>query len=294
MHQKSSPRESWKSSAVNQGTASSQGQYELVAIAFIYRPLKRLGKNFLANKHIASRVVSAAELTRTDTVLEPGSGYGTLTHLLEGQAGRVLAVEKDRRLVSHLRKEFENGPTVSVIEGDVLKIPLPQFNKVVGTPPYALSSKLILFLTGKKFELASLVFQREFGERLLAEAGTAEYGRLSITAQRSLTIRPIMNIPAAAFRPRPKVDSILLRISPNDVKRTVDEELFEELVRGLFNQRRRVVRSSFVHFLTKKIGREKARTSLEAMTLPDKRVFQLSISDLEELCQQLSRVLESH
>jgi 16S rRNA (adenine1518-N6/adenine1519-N6)-dimethyltransferase len=265
-----------------------------VAAPVLYRPLKRLGQNFLANKHIASRVVSTAELTTCDSVLEPGAGYGTLTHLLGEKAGRVLAVEKDRRLVSHLRKEFENSPNVQVIEGDVLKIPLPQFNKVVGTPPYVLSSKLILFLTKKKFELASLVFQKEFGERLLAEAGTAEYGRLSITAQRSLAIRPVMNIPSTAFRPRPKVDSILLRMSPNEVNSAVNEELFEELVRGLFNQRRRVVRSSFLQFLSKKIGREKARAGLEALTLPEKRVFQLTISDLEEICLQLSRALETN
>jgi 16S rRNA (adenine1518-N6/adenine1519-N6)-dimethyltransferase len=230
-------------------------------------------------------------LTRTDTVLEPGAGYGTLTHLLAEQAGQVIAVEKDRRLISRLRNEFQNSPTVSVIEGDVLEVPLPQFNKVVGTPPYALSSKLILFLTKRKFELASLVFQKEFAERLLAEAGTSEYGRLSITSQRSLTIRPIMNIPAAAFRPKPKVDSILLRLLPNDANTAVDEELFEDLVRGLFNQRRRVVRSSFQHYLSKKMGRENARTSLGAMTLPEKRVYQLTISDLEELCRQLSRVV---
>ncbi len=257
----------------------------------LYRPVKRLGQNFLANKHVASRVVSAAELTRTDTVLEPGAGYGTLTHLLEEQAGRVLAVEKDRRLVSHLRNEFENSPTVSVIEGDVLRIPLPEFNKVVGTPPYVLSSKLVLFLAKSKFELASLVLQKEFGERLLAQAGTAEYGRLSITAQRYLRIWPIMNIPATAFRPRPKVDSILLRISPNDVNTAVNEQLFEELVRGLFNQRRRVVRSSFLHYLSKKIGREKARTIVEAIALPDKRVYQLTISDLEDLSLRLSKVV---
>ena len=264
-----------------------------MATNVLYRPLKRLGQNFLANKHIASRVVSVAELTNTDTVLEPGAGYGTVTRLLENQAGRVLAVEKDRRLAAHLRKEFERSPTVSVIEGDVLKIPLPSFNKIVGTPPYVLSSKLILFLKKKKFELASLVLQKEFGERLLAEAGTADYGRLSITAQRSLTIRPIMNIPAAAFRPRPKVDSILLRISPNKINTAMNEELFEELVRGLFNQRRRVVRSSFLHFLSKKIGREKARETLKEMTLPEKRVFQLTIGDLEALCQQLSNTPES-
>src|SRR5207245_10924291 len=100
-----------------------------------------------------------------------------------------------------------------------------------------------------------------------------------------------MNIPATAFRPRPKVDSILLRISPNDVNTAVNEALFKELVPALFNQRRRVVRSSFQHYLSKKIGREKARTSLEAMILPEKRVCQLTISDLEELCQQFSKVV---
>jgi 16S rRNA (adenine1518-N6/adenine1519-N6)-dimethyltransferase len=264
-----------------------------VATTVLYRPLRRLGQNFLADKRVAARVVSNAEPTANDTVLEPGPGYGTLTHLLEKQAGRVIAVEKDRRLAGHLRSEFANNLRVEVIEGDVLKIPLPPFNKVVGTPPYALSSKLILFLTKKKFELASLVFQKEFGERLLAQPGTADYGRLSIAAQRSLAIRPIMNIPAAAFRPRPKVDSILLQISPKEVNAAVNEKLFEELVRGLFNQRKRVVRSSFLHFLSQKIGREKARTILETMALPEKRVFQLSISDLEEMNRQLSGALES-
>ncbi|HWY28263.1 MAG TPA: 16S rRNA (adenine(1518)-N(6)/adenine(1519)-N(6))-dimethyltransferase RsmA [Candidatus Sulfotelmatobacter sp.] len=264
-----------------------------MATSVLYRPLKRLGQNFLLDKRVATRVVSAAGLSTTDTVLEPGAGYGTLTRLLEVQAGRVIAVEKDRRLAAHLRSEFRNSQNIEVIEGDVLEISLPTFNKVVGTPPYALSSKLILFLTKKKFELASLVFQKEFGERLLAEPGTADYGRLSIAAQRSLTIQPIMNISAASFRPRPKVDSILLRISPKEVNSAVNQEQFEELVRGLFNQRKRVVRSSFLHFLSKKMGRERARSIMKEVILPEKRVFQLTISDLEELRQQLSKALES-
>jgi 16S rRNA (adenine1518-N6/adenine1519-N6)-dimethyltransferase len=264
-----------------------------VPTTVLYRPLKRLGQNFLADKRVAATVVSNAELTSNDTVLEPGPGYGTLTRLLEMQAGQVIAVEKDRRLAAHLRSEFKDSHNIQVIEGDVLEIPLPPFDKVVGTPPYVLSSKLILFLTRKKFEIASLVFQKEFGERLLAEAGTSDYGRLSIAAQRSLKIRPIMNISAASFRPRPKVDSILLRISPREVNTAVEEELFEELVRGLFNQRKRVVRSSFLHFLSQKIGREKARTLLETMVLPEKRVFQLNISDLEEINRQLSEALET-
>jgi len=84
-----------------------------------------------------------------------------------------------------------------------------------------------------------------------------------------------------------------LRISHKEVNAVVNEELFEELVRGLFNQRKRVVRSSFIHFLSQKVGREKARSILETITLPEKRVFQLNISDLEEISRQLFEALES-
>jgi 16S rRNA (adenine1518-N6/adenine1519-N6)-dimethyltransferase len=262
-----------------------------VAFPVQIRPSKRLGQNFLTDNRVASRIVSVAELGTEDTVLEPGAGYGTLTHLLEHRAGRVIAVEKDRRLASQLRKEFEKSSSVSIIEGDVLKVELPPFNKVVGTPPYAVSSKLVLFLTKRKFDLASLVFQKEFGERLVAKPGTSDYGRLSIAAQRSLTIQPITNVSSGAFRPRPKVDSVLLRILPRKIGDNVDEKLFEELVRGLFNQRRRLVRSSLLHFLSKKLGRDKALATIKTVDVSEKRVFQLTMPDLEDLCRQLSDAL---
>ena len=258
-----------------------------MAVPFAIRPSKRLGQNFLTDNRVAARIVSAAELEAEDTVLEPGAGYGTLTHLLEHRAGQVIAVEKDRRLAAHLQKEFEKSRSVSIVEGDVLKVELPAFNKVVGTPPYTVSSKLVLLLTKRKFDLASLVFQKEFGERLVAKSGASDYGRLSITAQRSLIIDPIMKISAGAFHPKPKVDSVLLRISPREVRDELDENLFEELVRGLFNQRRRLVRSSLLRFLSKKHGREKALNSLKSVKVPDKRVYELTLSDLENLCRQL-------
>ena len=262
-----------------------------MAVPVQIRPSKRLGQNFLTDNRVASRIISVAELGPGDTVLEPGAGYGVLTHLLEHRAGRVVAVEKDRRLASHLRSEFAKSDSVSIIEGDVLKVQLPSFNKVVGTPPYTVSSKLVLFLTRSKFDLALLVFQKEFGERLVATPGTSDYGRLSITAQRSLSVEPIMSISAGAFHPKPKVDSVLLRIFPRDVHDDLDPKLFEELVRGLFNQRRRLVRSSLAHFLSKKLGRENAHATLKSFNVPQKRVFQLTMPDLEDLCRQLSITL---
>jgi 16S rRNA (adenine1518-N6/adenine1519-N6)-dimethyltransferase len=260
-----------------------------VASHYPHRPSKRLGQNFLLDQSIASDVISSINPTESDTILEPGPGHGILTRLLQKKAGKVVAVEKDPVLARELAETFRDYHNIVVVEGDILKTnPLPDFNKVVSTPPYYLSSKLSLFLSKIKFDVAGVVFQKEFGERLLAEPGTREYGRLTVSVRRRLKIQKIRVISRTAFRPRPKVDSILLRMTPLQHPRQLDEQSFEEVVRGLFNQRRRLTRSALAHFLTKKLGRESAREIMREIPLPDERVFQLSIAQLEELSEQLA------
>ncbi len=257
------------------------------------RPSKRLGQNFLVDPNVALEIVSSARLRQSDTVLEPGPGYGTLTRLLQERAGKVIAVEKDPRLSHELRERFRDDPNVVIIEGDVLKTALPAFNKIVSTPPYYLSSKLVLFLANGKFELASMVFQKEFGERLLADPGTAEYGRLTVATQRNLNVEKVRGVPRTVFQPRPKVDSILLRLTPKVSGEKLDEVLFEEMVRGIFTQRRRLLRSSLLHFLTLKVGREAGKSIMSKMPISDARVYQLSVEELENLCVNLSDALTS-
>src|SRR6266446_541105 len=225
-----------------------------------HRPSKRLGQNFLLDQNIASDIVSSIHPSQSDTVLEPGPGHGTLTWLLQKKVGKVIAVEKDPVLVRELRETFKDHSNVVIVEGDILKTnPLPDFNKLVSTPPYYLSSKLALFLSKTKFDIASVVFQKEFGERLLADPGTREYGRLTVSVRRRLNIERIRGIPRRSFQPRPKVDSILLRLTPQETLRKLNEPLFEEVVRGVFTQRRRLLRGALLHFLTKKLGRETGR-----------------------------------
>ena len=254
-----------------------------------HRPSKRLGQNFLLDQSIASEIVSSIQPSETDTVLEPGPGHGTLTRLLQAKAGKVVAIEKDPVLVRELRETFKDRSNVVIVEGDILKIsPLPDFNKIVSTPPYFLSSKLALFLSRSKFDVAGIVFQKEFGERLLAEPGTREYGRLTVSVRRRLNIERIRGIPRRSFQPRPKVDSILLRLTPQETLRKLNEPLFEEVVRGVFTQRRRLLRGALLHFLTKKLGRETGRRIMTEIAFPDARVYQLSIAQLEDLSVQLS------
>jgi len=94
-----------------------------------HRPSKRLGQNFLRDERVANAIVSEADLSRTDSVLEPGAGHGAITRLLEPRVNHVIAVEKDPRLVLELRHLFSKSQSVEIIEGDVLKTPLPNFNK---------------------------------------------------------------------------------------------------------------------------------------------------------------------
>ena len=216
-----------------------------------------------------------------------------MTTLLKKTAGRVIAIEKDPRLVRELQTRFSNDHNVTILEGDILKMKrsIPSFNKIVSTPPYYISSKLTLFLAEKKFDLAAVVFQKEFGNRLLAEPGTSDYGRLTVAAQRKLRIERLRDISRKAFSPQPKVDSSLLKFSPRAAVTELDEPLFDELVKGLFTQRRRVVRGALRHFLRKKYGEETGARLVGRVSIPELRVFQLSIEDLENLSLQVWRVI---
>ena len=256
-----------------------------------HRPSKKLGQNFLKDLEIANAIVSAANLDRTDSVMEPGAGHGVITRLLESKASHVIAVEKDRRLAGELRREFSRSTSVEIIEGDVLKTRLPTFNKVVGTPPYNISSKLILLLQGSPFAKAHLVFQKEFAARLLARPGTRDYGRLSVTAQRTMTMNSLMVVPRESFIPKPKIDSILVCFEPKPYRTEVDATILNDMVRGIFTQRRRLVRGALFHFLKLQLGRDQARSIVSSLDLPASRVYELSIRELEEIAIRLRPLL---
>jgi len=169
----------------------------------------------------------------------------------------------------------------------VLKVELPEFNKLVCTPPYYLSSKLVIFLAKTNFDPASIVLQKEFGERLSAKPGSSNYGRISIISKRRFNVEPLQGIPRTAFHPRPKVDSVLVRLSRKPPRVGIEEGFFEDLVRAIFTQRRRLVRSALAHFLSLRLGREGALEALKGVSMPDARVYELSIEQLESLSTQL-------
>ena len=251
-------------------------------------PLRRLGQNFLVDTTARDLVVSSSDLQPSDLVLEVGPGRGFLTEALLAHAGKVIAVEKDPRLVSILRRKYGRNRRLRIIEGDVLKVRIPRFNKVVCTPPYYISSRLVLLLISRRFRRAVLTLQKEFAERLAAKPGSPDYGRISVMVQHKSSVELSGVIRRDSFRPVPRVDSAVVVIRRKKPEVPVkSERIFGDLVRFMFTQRRKKAKKVLRQYLEMLRGHMNL-THHEPSSLPDVRVFQLSVSDFEQLSNEIS------
>ena len=246
-------------------------------------PLKRFGQHFLLNQQIRDELIDQADISAADTVVEVGPGLGFLTSALASRAGRVVAIEKDRTLAKHLEEKFSAQSNVKVIHGDALAIPIPDNSKIVSSPPYNISSKLVLQILSSQYKLACLLLQEEFVRRLTAAAGSRDYGRLTVMLQTCARAEHISRVPKSAFYPEPRVDSAIAKITP--IHRSVapsDYEVFEDLVRALFTQRRRKLRGVLSRYLAVHYGKEKA-DMFAGIDLCEKRVYELHPEDFVKL-----------
>lgn len=189
-----------------------------------------------------------AGLSRRDVVLEVGAGIGNLTSLLAGRAGKVVAIERDGRLVKILREQLAGQTNVEIVHGDALRIELPKFNKVVANLPYGISSDITFRLLEHEFELAVLMYQREFARRLVAKPGSGDYGRLTVNVYYRANVKLLEEVPPRAFFPEPKVTSTVVQLTPRPPPFEVkDERVFSNVVRALFQHRCQKVGNALLH-----------------------------------------------
>jgi 16S rRNA (adenine1518-N6/adenine1519-N6)-dimethyltransferase len=217
------------------------------------RPRKRLGQNFLLDPAAMGRIVEAADLSAADSVVEVGAGVGHLTRLLAAEAGTVVALELDDRLVEILREQVAELTNVRVIHGDVLNIPDFGFAdlayKIVGNLPYYITSAVLRhFLEGRpRPALLAVTVQREVAERIVAEPG--DMSLLAVSVQFYGRPRILARIPSGSFYPSPQVDSAIVRIDVDaepqvDLDEVVSETAFFRVIRAGFSQRRKTLRNS--------------------------------------------------
>jgi 16S rRNA (adenine1518-N6/adenine1519-N6)-dimethyltransferase len=207
------------------------------------RPTKRLGQNFLLDDAVLGKQVSYADLGPDDTVLEIGSGLGNLTEELLKTGAKVVAVEQDPDFCRFLAKRF--GDQVHLVQADAVKAFLPKFNKVVSNLPYQISSPITFKLLGIGFDVAVLMLQKEFAERMIAKPGTSEYGRLSVGVYYRAKCQIMLNVSRSSFWPQPKVDSCIVKLVPRlPPFKVKDEDAFYRVTQAVFSHRRKKVSNS--------------------------------------------------
>ncbi len=216
------------------------------------RAAKRsLGQCFLVDPGVAARIVAAARVAPGETVLEIGPGRGALTEGLalavRARGERLLLVELDDELAASLERRFEGEAGVKVIHEDILAVDLHTLAelrslKVVGNIPYNLTSPILFHLLRPPRPVEVLLtLQREVADRILAAPGTRAYGALTVGVRSVADVEPVLRVSAEAFRPRPKVDSSVIRIRPLDPPplTPVEERRLRGLTRALFQWRRK-------------------------------------------------------
>jgi 16S rRNA (adenine1518-N6/adenine1519-N6)-dimethyltransferase len=208
--------------------------------------LKKYGQHFLTDTKILGSIVDALAPSSTDTVVEVGPGRGSLTDILVERSGRVIGVEIDRALSEQLGKRYATRPNVQILQGDVLETDLhaiagPDF-LLIGNVPYYITTPIVFKALEPPIPRRSVfLVQREVAERMAAKADTEAYGALSVNVAAVANVDHVMNVPASAFQPPPKVESAVVRLTPRTSPLLGRESLpaFRVFVQAAFGLRRK-------------------------------------------------------
>jgi 16S rRNA (adenine1518-N6/adenine1519-N6)-dimethyltransferase len=220
-------------------------------------PKKRFGQNFLTDDNVLHEIIRAIAPAPNDQMVEIGPGQGAMTRLLLDALDRLQVVELDRDLVAMLQKKFSADKLV-IHSGDALQFDFGALKtderplRIVGNLPYNISSPLLFHLA----QFAPLVadqhfmLQKEVVERMVAEPGSRDYGRLSVMLQWRYRMELLFIVPPEAFDPPPKVDSAIVRMVPIATPLEVGQRQLEQVVTKAFSQRRKVIRNCLAGLFT--------------------------------------------
>ena len=266
---------------------------------------KAFGQNFLTDLNVLKNIVSAAEITRDDNVIEIGPGIGALTEQLAQAAGEILALEIDQDLIPVLAEVLAPYDNVTVLNQDVLQANLPelikqQFTdpsrpiKVVANLPYYITSPILMNLLAAPVDWAAIcvMMQKEVAQRLTAQPGTKQYGALTLAIEYQMTAEIAFNVSRRVFVPAPNVDSAIVVLKPRTTPLPVQpfnkQKLFG-FIRGCFAHRRKSLWNNLQAMVGKQPAvKEKMQAILTALTIsPQTRPERLTLEQFIELANAL-------
>lgn len=219
-----------------------------------HKARKRFGQNFLQDHSIINNILSHAYPQAGEHWVEIGPGLGALTLPLLSSGVTLDLVELDRDLVTHLQKQFVGNPNLTIHSADALKFDFNALAKpneklrIIGNLPYNISSPILFHCITHLDVIEDMIFmlQKEVVDRMAAAPGSKVYGRLSVMLQLACRVEPLLPVPPQAFRPPPKVDSAVVRLTPLPREQRPVEQLesIARLVRAAFGQRRKTLSNS--------------------------------------------------
>ncbi len=211
---------------------------------------RRFGQHFLASQSALARIASALGDTRQQCLVEIGPGRGALTSHLFTRAEKVIAIEVDPVLAQYLRGKFRDEPKLEVVENDILKVDLRAFGpiSVVGNLPYYITSPIVekVLSLGALLQRAVFLVQKEVAERLTAAPGSRDYGYLSVQTQLLAHAELLFAVPSTAFKPPPKVESAVVRLTPREVTGVDDVAGFLKFAGLCFRHKRKTLRNNLL------------------------------------------------
>ncbi|MGD2270328.1 MAG: 16S rRNA (adenine(1518)-N(6)/adenine(1519)-N(6))-dimethyltransferase RsmA [Desulfobacterales bacterium] len=272
--------------------------------AWNIRAKKQLGQNFLTDPFTAARIIARCGISTDDIVLEIGAGLGAMTIPLARIARTVYAVEIDPVLIKLLKTELATNSisNVNLMEKNILRFDILEFSKglgrrivVMGNLPYGISSQILvkLIYSRKAICRAFLMFQKELAQRISAQPGGKDYGRLTVMLKYCAQLKTLTTVSSSLFFPKPKVDSEVLEIQFRHLlKRPArDEEFFFQVVKAAFGRRRKTLKNALAGSDLRITG----DTALRALDLagvdPMRRAETLQVSEFVSLSNCLSDIL---
>lgn len=270
-------------------------------------PKKSLGQNFLVNEGVLNKIIIAAEIKKDDIILEVGPGTGNLTAKLVLEAKEVIAVEKDKRLISQLQKSFtkptfvnpitkvgfvKRGSLVKIVEGDILKFNPGTYSlksggyKIVANIPYYITSHFLrmVFERWPKPELIVLMIQKEVAQRITAKPPHTNL--LALSVQFFAYPQIVGTVSRGSFRPMPKVDSAIIKLTPKNIVQSEDSAKLFKITKFGFSEKRKQLLNNLSKNL--KIDKEKLKTVFDANGIrSDARAENLSLEEWEKLAKLL-------
>ncbi|WP_407393126.1 16S rRNA (adenine(1518)-N(6)/adenine(1519)-N(6))-dimethyltransferase RsmA [Methanobrevibacter sp.] len=260
---------------------------------------KNLGQNYLIDKNKRDQIINFGDITKEDVILEIGTGIGTLTIELAKRARKVIAIEQDTKIYEILAKRLkdEKIDNVELINDDALKVEFPQFNKIISNLPYQISSPITFKFLEYDFDLAILMYQKEFADRMNGEVGTKNYSRLSAMLYFKCDVETLANVSSESFIPKPQIDSTVVKLTPKENKISDEDfETYSKFTKALFQHRNKKIKNALIdsrHEICN-LDKKEMKKRLNELELDEyykKRVTVLSPEDILFLSKEINAKL---